>query len=147
MGPTHFGPALFEKIALKPCWGTCFNSFYTITIQQILILEAGTSLLFLYRITSKLESLAISMMVKSAVGYSTDLIKDILLAVQICLSQGGFAKLINQKEPYIKGVSPFFTCSCKMWNRKEKLSYQNIWKSPKKTNNFQTKVQSLQQYY
>ena len=67
--------------------------------------------MFLYRISSKLESLAISMMVKSAVGFSTDLIKDILLAVQICLSQGGFAKLMKQKEPYIKGVKLLFLLS------------------------------------
>ena len=57
------------------------------------------------------------MMVKSAVGFSTDLIKDILLAVQICLSQGGFAKLINQKEPYIKGVSFTLVVGCRIEKR------------------------------
>ena len=50
--------------------------------------------------------MTISMMIKTAVGYASDLIKDILLVVMISLSQGGFAKLIMQKDPYIKGVSP-----------------------------------------
>ena len=60
-----------------------------------------------YRISSKLETMTISMMIKTAVGYAADLMKDILLAVVISLSQGGFAELIFQEEPYIKGVSPF----------------------------------------
>ena len=51
--------------------------------------------------------MTISIMMKTAVGHATDLIKDILLAVMISLSQGGFAKLIFQEQPYIKGVSPF----------------------------------------
>ena len=70
-------------------------------------LEVGTSLLISYRISSKFETMTISMMIKTAVGYAADLIKDILLVVMISLSQGGFAKLIVQKDPYIKGVSPF----------------------------------------
>ena len=51
--------------------------------------------------------MTISMMIKTAVGHATDLIKDILLVVLISLSQGGFTELIMQEEPYIKGVSPF----------------------------------------
>ena len=58
-----------------------------------------------YRISSKFETMTISMMIKTAVGYAADLIKDILLAVVISLSQGGYAELIMQKDPYIKGVS------------------------------------------
>ena len=54
-----------------------------------------------------METMTISMMIKTAVGHATDLIKDILLVVLICLSQGGFAELIVQEEPYIEGVSPF----------------------------------------
>ena len=51
--------------------------------------------------------MTIPIMMKTAVGHATDLIKDILLAVMISLSQGGFAELIMQEDPYIKGVSPF----------------------------------------
>ena len=47
------------------------------------------------------------MMIKTAVGYAADLIKDILLTVVISLSQGGFAVLIMQEDPYIEGVSTF----------------------------------------
>ena len=50
--------------------------------------------------------MTISMMIKTAVGHATDLIKDILVTVLISLSQGGFAELIMQEDPYIKGVSP-----------------------------------------
>ena len=61
-----------------------------------------------YRISSKFESMTIAMMIKTAVGHSTDLIKDILLAVQISLSQGGIVELIMQDQQYyIRGVSPF----------------------------------------
>ena len=72
-------------------------------------LEAGSLLKISYRISSKLETMTISIMMKTAVGHATDLIKDILLAVMISLSQGGFAKLIFQEQPYIKGVSSFLT--------------------------------------
>ena len=59
-----------------------------------------------YRISSKFETMTISMMIKTAVGHTADLIKDILLTVLISLSQGGIAELKKQKEPYIRGVSP-----------------------------------------
>ena len=62
---------------------------------------------FFYRISSKLETMTIFLMIKTAVGYAADLIKDILLAVVISLSQGGFTELIMQEEPYIRGVSAF----------------------------------------
>ena len=79
-----------------------------------------------YRISSKFESMTIAMMVKTAVGHSTDLIKDILLAVQISLSQGGIVELMNQQ--YIRAVSPFLLLvgvECRIEN-------QNIRKSPVK---------------
>ena len=60
-----------------------------------------------YRISSKLETMTISMMIKTAVGHATDLIKDMLVTVLISLSQGGFAELIMQEDPYIEGVSTF----------------------------------------
>ena len=60
-----------------------------------------------YRISSKLETMTISMMIKTTVGHTADLIKDILLTVLISLSQGGIAELKKQKEPYIRGVSLF----------------------------------------
>ena len=74
-------------------------------------LEARTSILIFYRISSKLEAMTIFMMIKTAIGHSTDLIKDVLLAILISLSQGGFTELIMQDEPYIKGVSPFLVLS------------------------------------
>ena len=58
-----------------------------------------------FRMSSKIESLSTAMVIKSVVGYSTDLIKDIMLAIQISLSQGGLLALLAQKTPYIKGVS------------------------------------------
>ena len=70
-------------------------------------LEARTSILIFYRISSKLETMTISMMIKTTVGHTADLIKDILLTVLISLSQGGIAELKKQKEPYIRGVSLF----------------------------------------
>ena len=45
------------------------------------------------------------MMIKSTVGHCTDLIKDIILAIQIAMSQGGLIQLMSQKKPFIKGVS------------------------------------------
>ena len=45
------------------------------------------------------------MMIKSTVGHCTDLIKDIILAIQIAMSQGGLVQLMSQKKPFIKGVS------------------------------------------
>ena len=70
--------------------------------------------------------MTIAMMVKTAVGHSTDLIKDILLAVQISLSQGGIVELMMQDQQYIRGVSPFLLLAgveCRIEN-------QNIRKSP-----------------
>ena len=84
-----------------------------------------------YRISSKFESMTIAMMIKTAVGHSTDLIKDILLAVQISLSQGGIVELMMQDQQYIRGirgVSPFLLLvgvECRIEN-------QNIRKSPVK---------------
>ena len=51
--------------------------------------------------------MTIFIMMKTAVGHATDLIKDILLAVMISLSQGGLAELMMQEQPYIEGVSQF----------------------------------------
>ena len=53
-----------------------------------------------------METMTIFIMMKTAVGHATDLIKDMLVTVLISLSQGGFAELMMQKDPYIKGVSP-----------------------------------------
>ena len=87
--------------------GKTFNLFiqHIYLVSIFIFFEARTSLFILYRKSSKPETMTISMM-KTAVGYATDLIKDILLAVLISLSQGGFAELIMQEEPYIRGVSP-----------------------------------------
>ena len=42
-----------------------------------------------FRMSSKIESLSTAMMIKSVVGHSTDLIKDIILTIQISMSQAG----------------------------------------------------------
>ena len=96
-----------------------------------------------YRISSKFESMTIAMMVKTAVGHSTDLIKDILLAVQISLSQGGIVELMMQDQQYIRAVSPFLLLvgvECRIEN-------QNIRKSPfKKAQKFLKLEQKFYQY-
>ena len=52
-----------------------------------------------------MESLSTAKMIKSVVGHSTDLIKDIILCIQISMSQGGLSELMKQKKLYIRGVS------------------------------------------
>ena len=43
--------------------------------------------------------------VKKAVGHSMDLVKDIFLLCEFALSQGGISAILNQKVPYMAGVS------------------------------------------
>jgi len=43
-------------------------------------------------------------MVTRASSYMMDLVKDSLIIVQILISQNGFASLMAQETPYIKGV-------------------------------------------
>ena len=103
-----------------------FIQHITCYLRIFKFLESEISLLILHRKSSKSETTTISMM-KTAVGHAIDLIKDILLAVLISLSQGGFAELIKQEEPYIRGVSLILLLL-------GVLSQQNVWKLLQKIN-------------
>ena len=50
------------------------------------------------------EKITFITMVTASISHFMDLMKDCFILFQVALSQGGFAFMMAQPEPYIKGV-------------------------------------------
>ena len=60
-----------------------------------------------FRILTPLEKLSKMKIIKTAVLHTVDLAKDSIFLMDIAYSVGGIAYLMDQEEPYIRGVRLF----------------------------------------
>ena len=63
------------------------------------------------KVNEKLSTVQVLMTIKTAVEHSMDIVKDVLILIQISMAQGGFLFMMSQEKPYIKGVKPLFLLS------------------------------------
>ena len=63
------------------------------------------------KVNGKLNTVQGLMTIKTAVEHSMDIVKDVLILIQISLAQGGFLLMMSQEKPYIKGVCKPSKCS------------------------------------
>ena len=82
------------------------------------------------KVNGKLNTVQGLMTIKTAVEHSMDIVKDVLILIQISLAQGGFLLMMSQEKPYIKGVSKPSKCSKPLLNTLLSLRFSFYFLAP-----------------